>query len=175
MRPVFGGAHAPRISLYRQRRRCRGGSRRRPGAADRADHPDASTIAAGAPIEVGLAPIADGQIIKVFWRSKPIFNFHRTKKDITKRDAQLASLPASGAGSWSASRKGHCTERLVVIGICMYLYLSARPQGELAPGREFCPCHGSQYDTSGRTRKGPKRKNLFLFQVRFRAPRLQIG
>ena len=45
-------------------------------------NPDASTIAAGAPIEVNLAPIAAGQIIKVFWRSKPIFIFHRTPKDI---------------------------------------------------------------------------------------------
>jgi len=24
----------------------------------------------------------------------------------------------------------------------------------------FCPCHGSQYDTSGRIRKGPAPKNL---------------
>ncbi|MFZ1210650.1 MAG: ubiquinol-cytochrome c reductase iron-sulfur subunit, partial [Pseudolabrys sp.] len=45
-------------------------------------NPDASTIAAGAPIDVDLAPIADGQIIKVFWRSKPIFISHRTKKEI---------------------------------------------------------------------------------------------
>src|SRR5215470_9266476 len=36
-------------------------------------NPDASTIAAGAPIEVDLAPITEGQVIKVFWRSKPIF------------------------------------------------------------------------------------------------------
>src|ERR1043166_8970002 len=33
-------------------------------------NPDASTIAAGAPIEIDLAPIAEGQVIKVFWRSK---------------------------------------------------------------------------------------------------------
>src|ERR1017187_1641736 len=45
-------------------------------------NPDASTIAAGAPIEVDLAPIAEGQIIKVFWRSKPIFISHRSKHDI---------------------------------------------------------------------------------------------
>ena len=44
-------------------------------------NPDASNIEADAPIEVDLAPIADGQIIKVFWRSKPIFVFHRTKRD----------------------------------------------------------------------------------------------
>ncbi len=41
-------------------------------------NPDASTIAAGAPVEVDLAPIQSGQIVKVFWRSKPIFIFNRT-------------------------------------------------------------------------------------------------
>jgi len=43
-------------------------------------NPDASTIAAGAPIEVDLSPIADGQVIKVFWRGKSIYVNHRTKK-----------------------------------------------------------------------------------------------
>ena len=45
-------------------------------------NPDASTIAAGAPVEIDLAPIADGQIVKVFWRGKPIYISHRTKKEI---------------------------------------------------------------------------------------------
>jgi ubiquinol-cytochrome c reductase iron-sulfur subunit len=45
-------------------------------------NPDASTIAAGAPIEVDLTPIAVGQDIKVFWRGKPIYISHRTKKQI---------------------------------------------------------------------------------------------
>src|SRR5260370_33865266 len=39
-------------------------------------NPDASTIAAGAPIEVDLTPIASGQDIKVFWRGKPIYIMH---------------------------------------------------------------------------------------------------
>src|SRR6185295_11632358 len=56
-------------------------------------NPDASTIAAGAPIDVDLAPIAEGQIIKVFWRSKPIFIFHRSKKEIDEaRVVPVASL-----------------------------------------------------------------------------------
>ena len=42
-------------------------------------NPDASTIAAGAPIEVDLTPIAEGQDIKVFWRGKPIYISHRTQ------------------------------------------------------------------------------------------------
>src|SRR5262249_39755138 len=56
--------------------------------------PDASTIAAGAPIEVDLGPIAVGQVIKVFWRGKPIYINHRTKEEIDEaRDVDLASLP----------------------------------------------------------------------------------
>ena len=45
-------------------------------------NPDASTIAAGAPIEVDLAPIAEGQVIKVFWRAKPIFVFSSTLESV---------------------------------------------------------------------------------------------
>ena len=45
-------------------------------------NPDASTIAAGAPIDVDLTPIAEGQDIKVFWRGKPIYISHRSKKEI---------------------------------------------------------------------------------------------
>src|SRR5476649_2652153 len=57
-------------------------------------NPDASTIAAGAPVEIDLAPIADGQIIKVFWRSKPIFIFHRSKDEIEAASkVDIASLP----------------------------------------------------------------------------------
>ena len=57
-------------------------------------NPDASTIAAGAPIEVDLAPIAEGQVIKVFWRGKPIYINHRTKKQIEEaKNVDVAKLP----------------------------------------------------------------------------------
>src|SRR5260370_16473922 len=57
-------------------------------------NPDASTIAAGAPIEVDLTPIADGQVIKVFWRGKPIYVNHRTKKQIEEaQNVDVAKLP----------------------------------------------------------------------------------
>jgi ubiquinol-cytochrome c reductase iron-sulfur subunit len=55
--------------------------------------PDAATVAAGAPIEVDLAPIAAGQIVKVFWRGKLIFVRHRTEEEIkAAQDANIASL-----------------------------------------------------------------------------------
>src|SRR5258708_1844268 len=57
-------------------------------------NPDASTIAAGAPIEIDLGPVAEGQVIKVFWRGKPIFISHRTKKEIDEaRAVPVNSLP----------------------------------------------------------------------------------
>src|SRR4029077_4109554 len=57
-------------------------------------NPSASTIAAGAPIEVDLSPIADGQVIKVFGRGKPIYVNHRTKKQIEEaQNVDVAKLP----------------------------------------------------------------------------------
>ena len=83
-------------------------------------NPDASTIAAGAPVEIDLAPIADGQIVKVFWRSKPIFIFHRTKKEIEEaQNVDVASLPDPEPDS-ERVKKGH-EQWLVVIGICTHL------------------------------------------------------
>jgi ubiquinol-cytochrome c reductase iron-sulfur subunit len=123
-------------------------------------NPDASTIAAGAPIEVDLAPIAEGQIIKVFWRSKPIFIFNRTKKEIGEaRAIQVSSLPDPESDQ-ARVKEGH-DQWLVLIGICTHLgCIPLAHQGNY--DGFFCPCHGSQYDTSGRIRQGPAPKNLAL-------------
>ena len=123
-------------------------------------NPDASTVAAGAPIEVDLSPIAEGQVIKVFWRGKPIFISHRSKKEIEEaRKVQLASLPDPETDQ-ARVKKDH-DQWLVLIGICTHLgCIPLSHQGEY--DGFFCPCHGSVYDTSGRIRKGPAPKNLPL-------------
>jgi ubiquinol-cytochrome c reductase iron-sulfur subunit len=123
-------------------------------------NPDASTIAAGAPIEVDLGPIAEGQVIKVFWRGKPIFISHRTKKEIQEaQDVQVASLPDPQSDA-DRVKKGH-DQWLVLIGICTHLgCIPLAHQGDYDGW--FCPCHGSQYDTAGRIRRGPAPKNLVL-------------
>ena len=75
-------------------------------------NPDASTIAAGAPIEVDLAPIAEGQVIKVFWRGKPIFINHRTKKQIEEaRERQLARPCPTRSRTRRASSRGTTSGR----------------------------------------------------------------
>jgi len=121
-------------------------------------NPDASTVAAGAPIEVDLAPIAEGQDIKVFWRGKPIFISHRTKKQIDDaRNVTVTSLPDPESDQ-ARVKEGH-DQWLVVIGICTHLgCIPIAHQG--AYDGFFCPCHGSVYDTSGRIRQGPAPTNL---------------
>jgi len=123
-------------------------------------NPDASTIAAGAPIEVDLAPIAEGQVIKVFWRGKPIFINHRTKKEIEEaRNVNLASLPDPELDQ-KRVKEGH-DQWQVLIGICTHLgCIPLAHQGQYQG--YFCPCHGSVYDTSGRIRSGPAPLNLAL-------------
>ncbi|WP_019198666.1 ubiquinol-cytochrome c reductase iron-sulfur subunit [Afipia birgiae] len=121
-------------------------------------NPDASTIAAGAPIEVDLTPIASGQDIKVFWRGKPIYIMNRTKKQIDEaRAVPTASLPDPQSDQ-SRVKEGH-DQWLVVVGICTHLGCIPIAHEGTYDGF-FCPCHGSQYDTSGRIRSGPAPTNL---------------
>ena len=121
-------------------------------------NPDASTIAAGAPVEVDLGPVAEGQVIKVFWRSKPIFISHRSKKEIDEaQKVDPKTLPDPQPDS--ARVKQGKEQWLVLVGICTHLgCIPLAHQGNY--DGFFCPCHGSQYDTSGRIRQGPAPANL---------------
>jgi len=135
-------------------------------------NPDASTIAAGAPIDVDLSAIAEGAIVTVKWRGKPIFVRHRTPKEIKEaQDVQLAQLPDPQADAQRVKKP----EWLVVIGVCTHLgCIPLGNQGEYDGW--FCPCHGSAYDTSGRIRKGPAPKNLEVPSYAFASDtKLTIG
>jgi ubiquinol-cytochrome c reductase iron-sulfur subunit len=137
-------------------------------------NPDASTIAAGAPIEVDLTPIAAGQDIKVFWRGKPIYISHRTKKQIEEaRSVTVASLPDPQSDQ-ARVKEGH-DQWLVVIGICTHLgCIPIAHEGNY--DGFFCPCHGSQYDSSGRIRQGPAPANLTVPPYQFVSDsKIQIG
>jgi ubiquinol-cytochrome c reductase iron-sulfur subunit len=120
--------------------------------------PDAATVAAGAPIEVDLAPIPAGQIVKVFWRGKLIFVRHRTEEEIkAAQDVNLAALRDPEPDS--ARVKEGKAQWLIVYGNCTHLgCVPLGQQGEYKGW--FCPCHGSVFDTSGRIRQGPAPVNL---------------
>jgi ubiquinol-cytochrome c reductase iron-sulfur subunit len=125
--------------------------------------PDAQTVAAGAPVDVDLTPIAEGQAIKLFWRGKPIFVRHRTKKEIEEAKAVDVATLRDPQTDAQRTKAGH-EQFLVIFGNCTHL--GCIPLGT-APGESkgdydgwFCPCHGSHYDSSGRIRKGPAPLNL---------------
>jgi ubiquinol-cytochrome c reductase iron-sulfur subunit len=120
--------------------------------------PDAATVAAGAPVDVDLTPIAEGQIVKVFWRGKLIFIRNRTPAEIkAAEDVNVATLRDPQADS-ARVKEGHA-KWLVVYGNCTHLgCVPLGHQGEYEGW--FCPCHGSVFDTSGRVRGGPAPTNL---------------
>jgi len=137
-------------------------------------NPDASTIAAGVPIEVDLTPIAEGQAIKVFWRGNPIYVSHRTKKEIEEaQTVDVKTLPDPQSDA-DRVKKGH-DQWLVLVGICTHLgCIPIAHQGDY--DGFFCPCHGSQYDTSGRIRRGPAPANLAVPPYEFLSDtKIKIG
>lgn len=113
--------------------------------------------------EFSIAGLQEGQDITVVWRGKPVFVRYRTKADVEA--AQNVDVKDLRDAQTDASRvkKGH-EAILIVVGVCTHLgciplgQKPTDPRGEF--GGWFCPCHGSQYDTSGRIRKGPAPANL---------------
>ena len=136
--------------------------------------PDAEVIAAGAPIEVDLTPIADGQIVKVFWRGKLIFVRNRTEKEIKEaQDVPLGQMIDPQPDS-ARVKDGHA-KWLVVYGNCTHL--GCVPIGHEGEYEGWsCPCHGSLYDTSGRVRRGPAPLNLPIPPYAFQSDtKIRIG
>ena len=124
-------------------------------------------------VEIDLSSIQPGQQIIYKWRGQPLFVRRRTPAEIVASDAvPLNSLPdplarnANLAETATATDSGRATkpEWLVLIGICTHLGCIPQvstpqvPEGEY--GGWLCHCHGSQYDTAGRIRKGPAPRNL---------------
>jgi ubiquinol-cytochrome c reductase iron-sulfur subunit len=114
-------------------------------------------------VEVDLAPIQPGQGIIVMWQGRPTFVRHRTEAEIKLAQAAPVSEMRDPQSDADRVKAGH-EEWLVVSAVCTHLGCvpggskSNEPRGEF--GGWFCACHGSQYDTAGRIRKGPAPANL---------------
>lgn len=124
----------------------------------------AADVLAVSSTEVDIGPIEVGQRITVMWRGSPVFIDRRTPERIARARADDED-PDLIDPATDASRVKR-EEWLIVIGVCTHLGcipLGQRPGDPLGGwGGWFCPCHGSHYDTSGRIRKGPAPKNLYL-------------
>jgi ubiquinol-cytochrome c reductase iron-sulfur subunit len=127
-------------------------------------------VRALASIEVDVAAIQSGQAIKTMWRKQPVFIRNLTPEEVAAankvsvsslRDPQtLAERTKPGKENW-----------LITLGVCTHLgcvplgAAAGEVKGEF--GGYFCPCHGSHYDTAGRTRKGPAPTNLVVPEFAF--------
>ena len=124
-------------------------------------------------IEVDISGVQVGQAITVKWRGKPVFIRHRTPDEIAaakKADpvvdaaGNVVSNPADLRDPQTDASRVKKPEWLILVGVCTHLGCTptiSTPtdvQGEY--GGWLCHCHGSQYDTAGRIRKGPAPRNL---------------
>ena len=136
-------------------------------------NPAADTLAL-ASIEFDLTKVTEGQQVVIKFRGKPLFVRYRTAKEIAEaRAADHAGLKDPEPDS-ARVKAGH-EQFLIVVGSCTHLgCVPTFGAGEF--GGWFCPCHGSQYDTSGRIRKGPAPKNLAVPDYAYLTPtRVKVG
>lgn len=125
----------------------------------------AADVLALSSIEVDLSNIKPGQTIKVKWRGKPVFITHRTPEQIAEARAVPLSELRDPETDQERVKEGY-DQWLVMIAVCTHLgCVPIADKGDY--DGYFCPCHGSDYDTAGRIRKGPAPKNLVVPTYRF--------
>ncbi|MDB2589646.1 ubiquinol-cytochrome c reductase iron-sulfur subunit [Candidatus Thioglobus sp.] len=130
--------------------------------------PSARAKAAGAPVDVDISKLEDGQLVRVLWRKKPVWVFKRDKDTVAKLDTlnnflvdpnnEEPQQPDYAKNKWRSINP----EVAVIIGICTHLGCSPtyRPEvgaadlgGDDWQGGFYCPCHGSKFDLAGRVYK----------------------
>lgn len=139
-------------------------------------NPSARAKSAGAAVEVDITKLEPGQLIRVEWRSKPVWIIYRTPEmlkqlsnisadDLKDANSEVEKQQPSYAQNLFRSKK---EEIFVAVGICTHLgcsptYFSEGYQ-EVVEGIEagfYCPCHGSKFDMAGRVFSGvPAGANL---------------
>jgi ubiquinol-cytochrome c reductase iron-sulfur subunit len=136
-------------------------------------NPDASVLAL-ATVEFDVGAIEEGQSVTIKWRGLPVFVRHRTPTEISEAEATPLNELKDPETDEARVKPGHA-QWLIMLANCTHL--GCIPVGESGEfGGWACPCHGSQFDTSGRIRKGPAPKNLVVPPYEFMSDTLvQIG
>lgn len=148
-------------------------------------NPDAASLAL-ASTEVDLSQVAEGQIVTVKWRGKPVFVWNRTAAQVEEaKKVELAQLPDKNARNENLPTDAEATDVnrgakdkenwLVVVGVCTHLgCVPINNSGDF--GGFLCPCHGSHYDSAGRIRRGPAPENLHVPPFAFESDtKIKIG
>ncbi len=132
--------------------------------------PSEKAKAAGAPVNVDISKLENGQQITVEWRGKPVWIIKRSQEALDFLPEMTPSLvdPDSNADQQPEyARNEHRSIKndvLVLVGICTHLGCSPKYRPELSTSTEgafLCACHGSKFDLAGRVYSNvPAPKNL---------------
>ena len=120
-------------------------------------------VLADSTTEIDLSKIAPGQAIKTIFRKQPLFVRNLTPAEVALANKVSLSELRDPETLAQRTKPGH-TNWLITLGVCTHLGCiplgAAEGENRGQFGGYFCPCHGSQYDTAARIRKGPAPKNL---------------
>ncbi len=144
--------------------------------------PSKKAKALGAAIKVDLSSLEVGSIIKVIYRGTPYYVVHRSEdmierlksseNDLRDPDSDLSVQPNFAKNELRSMKPKY----LVVEGVCTHLGCAPIEKFSIAPadmgpdwnGGFYCPCHGSNFDLSGRVYSGvPAPSNLRVPPHRF--------
>jgi ubiquinol-cytochrome c reductase iron-sulfur subunit len=142
--------------------------------------PSARAQALGAPVEVPIASMQPGELVRVLWRGKLIFVLRRSEEMLDRlgghddklRDPNSEVVDQQPAYAANETRSVN-REFLVVEGSCTHLGCAPIEDFEVRPSEDwyggfFCPCHGSKFDLAGRVFTGvPAPTNLRVPPYRF--------
>ncbi|WP_100656062.1 ubiquinol-cytochrome c reductase iron-sulfur subunit [Alteromonas flava] len=145
-------------------------------------NPSAKAKAAGADVEVDISGIEPGQLVRVMWRSKPVWIVRRTPEilaalathedQLKDPNSEVEQQPTFAQNQWRSLKD----EYLILVGICTHLGCSPQhlKDGAMAQYAEgvsdgfFCPCHGSKFDMAGRVFQNvPAPSNLVVPPYQF--------
>ncbi|BAU58530.1 ubiquinol-cytochrome c reductase iron-sulfur subunit [Halorhodospira halochloris] len=147
--------------------------------------PNVEAQAVGAPIEVDVSKLADGQRLEFEWKGSPVWVISRTQEhldnledeDILRGRLRDPDSEAEQQPEYARNLyRSVSPEVLVVSPVCTHLgcIVVYHPEVEAKPfdddwrGGFFCACHGAMYDMSGRVYSGnPAPKNLEIPPHRF--------
>src|SRR5690606_32297009 len=131
--------------------------------------PSARARAAGAPVEVDLSSIPEGQMATVEWRGKPVWVLHRTQQQIDElpsNDGTLADPNSDRPGFTPDYAKNEYRSRaptfFVAVGICTHLGCSPTPpltaghDGNLADPNSDRPGFTPEYAKNEYRSRDPK-------------------
>ena len=137
--------------------------------------PSAKAQSMGAPVQIDVAKLEPGQLLKVQWRGQTIGILRRTPESLrllpeVNPDLRDPESLESEQPSYAQNEVRALKEEYLVVNMhCTHLGCVPQMVPQVGPqsfqenwkGGFFCPCHKSKFDMSGRVYKGvPAPTNL---------------